>query len=1526
MGIGGMFGGDENYALIGHMFYQQPDRFTVLPGQKGVNASDALFEMPTYEDNANGEWYYNNETLTNKTEMVYLISDKGRSKRGVPSGEGSDPGSGWQGVEFTVFRCFYKNCLPPPPPTLPPGRPLDFHLWSNASAWELLGYNLPMSGDTVFIPPGSWFVMDIDPPPLKRIYLYGGLEIDDTADRKLDVEILLIQGGMFQAGLPDAPYQHKFELVLRGDHFTEDQPLPDGPNLGAKALGVFGFADMHGIDVGQTWTKLAATSLAGSNKLKLVDAVTWSVGSEIVISTTSYELHETERRTIASISGSTITLDKALEFDHLGTEATLSDGRKFQMRAEVGILTRNVRIVGNDYREIDEQKFGARVLVGEFTQEDITYTGYARFANVEFSVAGQKGWYDNFDPRYAIAYLDTGDNINAGGKAGAKESYVKKCSFNYNYNSAIGVFGSNNIPIEDNVIFKFINNGIFNEGERNKITGNLVTMGQSIARIKTQGLNTEFFACINIKRAKETVLMNNVMAGCAQGGLYTIGNPSDLPYTMSNNEAHGAQHGIHISSAGVSRVSSGTVFIRDFYSWMNYDYGVQTESENNLELSNIVAIDNGAGFLPFMFGPSADSHKYEDKYFLMTDSVIVSVSDVYDCSKEGRPDIYQNGMERNRKWSGRDSWIDGRRKSHHTGIIWPIFQSKYRKETLAWHKPLKGAAGTNPALRGILHLSDVTFANFKENCGKEDVVFRTNYGVDDVNWPINATNIKFLDTVGTNKIYMDIPTLGKINPADCTDFDCDGFKKAMIFDQDGSVAEDGLKGTIIPDSAYEWDGIPVRGLGYYRVPKPMVTELNGDKIEYADKMPNTGIYRDDSCVWNADWRAYKCQNINHRLMVIESMDRDSKIRRLAPIAMLANPGSTGYIDLVNGPQDFSCCSGYTCAERLSTFFTMVATGIEYEVMFTSIPPRNFRIHMLHNEGGDAVRAKIWFPKQQRLDIYINGMLMNPNNLDFSSEKYNLLPPDDSYIPALTEPNGANFFDPGTGHLYLIVKGPSVISIKTQPIVVLKLGMTVPIENFFEENVVGNLAGLLGIDPSNIRVTNIVREGSTGRKKREAGDVIGVEFEVGPPPQDTLVEFFPEEYTYSTPSEFTENPAYTTLSTMGSTTSAWAEPAGYLNYEELQNVQVLLANGFQTGSLGAELGLNITGLTMEEPIIPPEAPPPYEGPDARAEVTELTWAEQVALNETAALETYQPKAFDVPEAIAVADEPEDAFEMKVLSTPVRVYVKDSAGKMIAALGDESDPWMCTASVLSGPGGAVMGTTIVPFVDGIATFDDIFMNEAGNDYILEFGISYPETTIASASSQMFTVAGRPLGLKFDSAQILIPQNESFTVSASVWDEALDEAASGDVLATTSWDCYAYLMSGNLSGTTNITVPIGDGAVVFEDLIVEEPGTNFDIVVECMNSITNETITAMTPPFHVHDYPDVGMLRQTVTTFAFKGPLKKVGKILNAFEGSMGSANRKGCPSGSLPEADKVVDDDVVVRFYNECWSPIGDLDQC
>ena len=1534
MSVSDMYPDSGSYVLIGHEFYQNPDRFTVLPGQGGVNASEALDAYPTYTDNESGEWFYTNETESDNTrgEMVYILSDKdgsSRRKKRATAEVGTIVANSWKTAQLQVFRCFYENCIPPPPPTLPPGRPAVFHKWSNTSAWTELGYTMPVAGDTVFIPPGAWMVMDIDPPPLRMIFVYGGLEIMDDADHTLEVEIVVVQGGKFECGTQETPHTNTFTLMLKGDHMTQDQPLPNGPNLGAKALGVFGFADFHGQDVGVSWTKLAATSAAGSDTLELSEAVTWAAGSEVLISATGYELHETERRTIASVDGTTITLTEALAFEHLGTEATLSDGTNFQMRAEVGILTRNVRIVGNTYDEIDDQQFGGRVLVGEFEQDDITYTGFARFSNVEFAVSGQEGWYDNFDPRYALAFLDTGDSEDANGAQKKKESYVKKCAFNWGYNTAIGVFGSNNIPVEDNVIYRFINDGIFDEGVGNRINRNLVTQGESVSRLKNQGFNDVFYGCINIRRATFTELNDNVAAGCAQAGFITIGNPVENNYTMSNNEARTSQHGVHMDSYSVSRPASGATTFKDFYAWRNWDYGVYTQSENSIAFANIKAVDNGVGFLPFMFGPMADAHLYEDKYFSMSDSIFVGVSDAYDCAIETKPDIYSNGLENKRGWAGRGQWVGGR-KMHHTAIVWPIFQSAKGKRTLAWHKPIVGAAGTNPALRGILNLSGVTFANFGENCDAQDVVFRTNFGEDDVNWPINATGITFIDTPTFNKVYVDEPILSKINPSDCTDFDCDGLKQAMIIDQDGSVAEDGAAGTIIPDAAFEWDGNPQRGLGDYRIPKPMVTELNGDRIEYEDKMPNKGLYRDSTCVWNSDWRAYKCAGINHRIMIIESMDRDSKIRRLGPLAMLANAGSDGYINLNNGPQDFSCCSGYICAERLSTFFPLVATGLTYEVMMTSIPPQNFRFHLLHNDGGDSVLVKMWFPKQQRLDVYVSGQFMNPNNKDFNAADYALLPPADEYIPAITEAPGSNYFDPNTGHLYLIVNGPSTIDIKTQPIVVLKLGMTVPIENFFEANVVGNLAGLLGIDPANIRVTKIVREGSVGRKKREAGDIIGVEFEIGPPPQESLGEFFPPEYTYTTPGEpgvptTTLNPAYTTVPLPTEATTEFVAPEGFLDYEALAAVSATLVNAFQTGTLdisqgdgGAIEGMNITGLGLEQPIAPPEAPPPYEGPESRAEVTELTWAEQVALNNSIALQEYEAKAFDVPEALAVANEPEDAAEMQVLPTAVRVYARDAKGKMIAELGDASDPWKCTVSVLSGPGGDVMGTTEVDFVAGIATFDDIYMDQAGADYILQFEVSYPTTTLTGAQSLPFSVSGRPLGMLFTSEPVLVAQNTTFAVTATIWDQALDLAAESSVLSAFIWDCTATLANGILSGTTEISVAAGQSEVTFDDLTVEQPGLSYDIDIICITTDGNQTLTAEGAPFHVHDFPETGMLRKTETKFTFKGPLKKVEDILASYVPAMGSVTCEGCPAGMVGGRRKRSAENLAIDM---CVSPLG-----
>jgi len=67
-------------------------------------------------------------------------------------------------------------------------------------------------------------------------------------------------------------------------------------------------------------------------------------------------------------------------------------------------------------------------------------------SNVQFTYSGQEGYVDKSDPRYSIAYLDTGAANDI------KPSYVKNSAFSNGFSPAIGLYGADNVTIEGNVI------------------------------------------------------------------------------------------------------------------------------------------------------------------------------------------------------------------------------------------------------------------------------------------------------------------------------------------------------------------------------------------------------------------------------------------------------------------------------------------------------------------------------------------------------------------------------------------------------------------------------------------------------------------------------------------------------------------------------------------------------------------------------------------------------------------------------------------------------------------------------------------------------------------------------------------------------------------------------------------------------------------------------------------------------------------------------------------------------------------
>ena len=145
--------GEGDHVLLGHNFTQSPDVFTF--NGEAANETSSLAEPPTYETAGNTAWYWSgNDTK----ELTYILSFKNKNSR---KKRGGKPNEKYRKITFRVYRCLYEGCLPPPPPTVPAGRPLDFLSWSSEEDWASLGLTKPVAGadgvveEWVSIPPGN---------------------------------------------------------------------------------------------------------------------------------------------------------------------------------------------------------------------------------------------------------------------------------------------------------------------------------------------------------------------------------------------------------------------------------------------------------------------------------------------------------------------------------------------------------------------------------------------------------------------------------------------------------------------------------------------------------------------------------------------------------------------------------------------------------------------------------------------------------------------------------------------------------------------------------------------------------------------------------------------------------------------------------------------------------------------------------------------------------------------------------------------------------------------------------------------------------------------------------------------------------------------------------------------------------------------------------------------------------------------------------------------------------------------------
>ncbi len=343
----------------------------------------------------------------------------------------------------------------------------------------------------------------------------GTLVVPDERDIEICATTIMVHGkGRLVIGTEAAPFKHRATITLVGTNRELDVM-----SMGTKFLGAMGggVIEIHGSPPKSVWTKLAGPIAAGSTTLDVLDASGWKVGDEIVVASGVVDAFQAETRRIAALEGTRVTLDKPLVNARPGTLRTI-DNRVVDTRTEVGVLTRNVVIRGDEAS--DALRFGGHVMV--------MGGGKSFIEGVELQRMGQ---FDHLG-RYPFHWHLAGDVTG---------QYFKSSVVNRSFQRGVVVHGAQHATVTDNIVFDTVGHNFLVETPDtidNTLDHNLALVPR-IANFTQQTLATQNDnepANFWIRAAKNTFTRNAAAGSVANGFWYDA--TSDGGTVFDGNVAH----------------------------------------------------------------------------------------------------------------------------------------------------------------------------------------------------------------------------------------------------------------------------------------------------------------------------------------------------------------------------------------------------------------------------------------------------------------------------------------------------------------------------------------------------------------------------------------------------------------------------------------------------------------------------------------------------------------------------------------------------------------------------------------------------------------------------------------------------------------------------------------------------------------------------------------------------------------------------------------------------------------------------
>lgn len=261
--------------------------------------------------------------------------------------------------------------------------------WFNAATWD---NGVPGAGDVAQVPIGFSVAYDgIAVTPVHAIRVDGSLRFATDVSSELLVDTLEVaMSGELSIGTLDDPVQPQAEVrivFLSGS----DIDIVRDPDLISRGLIAHGRVYIHG----QRKTvhgKLAVDALQGQTTLQLAQAPEgWSAGDTLVLTGTRYSgwkwdnsidavrYHDTQDEvlTIASVSGSSVTVTEPLQYDHGSPRADL--------KASVANFTRNITFSTDNGAGVPLHRRG-HVMLMHHTDFDVRFAAFEQLGRTDKEV------------------------------------------------------------------------------------------------------------------------------------------------------------------------------------------------------------------------------------------------------------------------------------------------------------------------------------------------------------------------------------------------------------------------------------------------------------------------------------------------------------------------------------------------------------------------------------------------------------------------------------------------------------------------------------------------------------------------------------------------------------------------------------------------------------------------------------------------------------------------------------------------------------------------------------------------------------------------------------------------------------------------------------------------------------------------------------------------------------------------------------------------------------------------------------